>query len=137
MPTAVIPVMPTAVVAVMPTAETTVPATMPAVPATMPATMPAAGVSLACHRQARERDYHAADHATKFHEGMSHKEIQAQPPAALRGMREATVRVARFKFPNPQRRMEFAPCPHRSEVIDLSKDHGARCAGQDSHGQGH
>lgn len=81
MPTAVMPVMPTAVVAVMPTAETTVPAAMPAVPATMPA----AGVSLACHRQARDR--HAADHATKFHEGMSHKEIQAQPPAALRGMR--------------------------------------------------
>jgi hypothetical protein len=113
-----------------------VPATMPAVPATMPA-VPATGVSLACHRQARDRDCHAADHATKFHEGMSHKEIQAQPPAALRGMREATVRVARFKFPNPQRRMEFAPCPHRSEVIDLSKDHGARRAGQDSHGQGH
>ena len=83
-----IPMMPTAVVAVMPTAETTVPATMPAVPATMPAvpaTMPAAGVSLACHRQARDRDCHAADHATKFHEGMSHKEIQAQPPLRFGG----------------------------------------------------
>jgi len=40
-----------------------------AVTATMPAvtaTMPAPGVSLARHRQARERDCHAADQARKF-----------------------------------------------------------------------
>ena len=79
--------MPTAVVAVMPTPVTIVAA---AVTATMPAvtaTMPAPGVSLARHRQARERDCHAADQARKFHEGMSHEEIQAQPPAGASGMR--------------------------------------------------
>ena len=69
-----IPMMPTAVMPVMLTAAVTT-------VSTMPATMPAAGVSLARHRQARDRDCHAADQARKFHEGMSHKEIQAQPPA--------------------------------------------------------
>ena len=118
-PSAVMPVMPSAVVAVMPTAETTLPATMPAVPATMPA-VPATGVSLACHRQARDRDCHAADNATKSHEGMSHKEIQPQPPAGASAC--VTQRFASHdsSFPNPQRRMKFAPWPHRSEVIDLT-----------------
>ena len=94
MPTAVVGVMPTAVTIV--SAAVTVTATMPAVTATMPAvtaTMPAVtapGVSLARHRQARERDCHAADQARKFHEGMSHEEIQAQPPGAS-GMRETAL----------------------------------------------
>ena len=51
--------MPTAVVAVMPTPVTIV-------AAAVTATMPAPGVSLARHRQARERDCHAADQARKF-----------------------------------------------------------------------